>query len=417
MPKIRVEGNHILNGEVKISGAKNSAVALIPASILCDEVVEISNVPNISDIDALEEILNYLGANVKREGEHVSIDCSNTRNVSIPCELSQKLRASYYFMGALLGKYKYVDMCFPGGCSIGKRPIDLHLKGFEMLGATIEDNDDHFIIKADKLVGTDIYLDVPSVGATINIMFAAIFAKGKTVINNAAKEVEIVNIANFLNNMGAKIIGAGTSKITIEGVEELHPSEIETISDRIEAGTYILIGALLGNNLKITNIVPEHNKALFDTLTKMGVDYELGKNYAIVNKCNNLKSANVVTRTYPGFPTDLGQPMSVLLTQANGTSVLEETIWESRIGHYPYLCMMGATVTLSGLKASIKGKSHLKGSIINATDLRGGAALIMAGLIAEGTTMIYDVDYILRGYSNIIDKLSSVGAKIELQEI
>lgn len=416
MPRIRVEGNHKLSGEIKISGAKNSAVALIPASILCDEVVEISNVPNISDIDALEEILNLLGADVKRNEESVIIDCANTKNVSIPCELSQKLRASYYFMGALLGKYKYVDMCFPGGCSIGKRPIDLHLKGFEMLGATIEDNDDHFIIRADNLVGADIYLDVPSVGATINIMFAAVKAKGKTIIENAAMEPEIVNVAMLLNNMGAKITGAGTSVITIRGVKKLHKCIHEVIPDRIEAGTYVIIGALLGDNLKVSRLIPSHIESLTSKLEEIGVDMEIGEDYVIVNSnnINNYEATDIKTLVYPGFPTDLQQPMVPLLTQCNGISHIEETIYENRFQNVEDTVKMGANIDVYDNRvATIIGKTKLEGTSVSATDLRGGASMLICGLIAEGETIIDDIEYILRGYNDVVGKLSAVGAKIE----
>ncbi len=308
-------------------------------------------------------------------------------------------------------------MYFPGGCNIGARPIDLHLKGFKKMGAQVSKREHKYKLHADHLHGADIYLDFASVGATINIMFAATLADGITTIRNAAKEVEIMNIADFLNNMGAKISGAGTDTITIEGVEKLHSATIKVIPDRIEAGTYVLMGALLGKNLKISGIIASHNKALFSKLREMGVELKLGRNYVVVNKCKNLKPANVKTLVYPGFPTDLGQPMSVLLTQANGECIMEETIWENRTGHYPYLQKMGANIKVEGQVATIKGKTKLHGTDINATDLRGGAALILAGLIASGTTTIRDIDYILRGYENIIDKLSNIGAKISLEEI
>jgi len=320
-------------------------------------------------------------------------------------------------MGVLLGKYKHVEIFFPGGCNIGTRPIDLHLKGFKALGAKVTKYRHKYIVKAEELKGAEINLDFASVGATINIMFAAVRAKGITTIKNAAKEVEILNIAEFLNKMGAKIKGAGTDIITIEGVDKLDGAEIEVIPDRIEAGTYILIGALLGKDLKIEGIIKEHNEALFDKLNEMGVDFKFEGNSVIVNACNDLKPVDVTTLVYPGFPTDLGQPMGVLLTQANGVCKMEETIWENRIGHYPYLSKMGANIELNGLVATIKGKTPLIGTDINATDLRGGAALILAGLIAQGETNIYDIDYILRGYENIINKLSNVGAKITLEEI
>lgn len=417
MEKIVIKGGFPLSGKISIGGAKNSAVALIPAALLADGECTIKNVPNITDRDALFDIVKLLNCNIEQNGSTLKIDASNLKNVLISQELSVKLRASYYFMGVLLGKYKHVEMYFPGGCNIGTRPIDLHLKGFKALGAKVTKYKHKYTISAEELKGADINLDFASVGATINIMFAAVKAKGITTINNAAKEVEIINIADFLNKMGAKITGAGTSTITITGVEELKGTEIEVIPDRIEAGTYILMGALLGNNLEVDGIIPEHNKALFDKLSEMGVDFKLNERSVIINACNHLKPVDVTTLVYPGFPTDLGQPMSVLLTQAEGTCKMTETIWENRIGHYPYLQKMGANIELDGLKATIKGKTKLTGTEINATDLRGGAALIVAGLIADGTTTIYDIDYILRGYENIINKLSNVGAKISLEQI
>ena len=417
MKKIVIKGGFPLSGSITIGGAKNSAVALIPAALLSDDVTVIKNVPNITDRDALFDIVRLLNGKIEQNGNVITIDASNLQNTLITQELSVKLRASYYFMGVLLAKYKHVEIFFPGGCNIGTRPIDLHLKGFKKMGAKVTKYRHKYTISADELHGADITLDFASVGATINIMFAATKAKGTTIIRNAAKEVEIENIANFLNKMGAKITGAGTDVIEITGVEKLKGAEIEVIPDRIEAGTYILIGALLGNNLKIEGVIPEHNEALFEKLQEMGVDFKIGQNEVIVNKCDNLKAVDVTTLVYPGFPTDLGQPMSVLLTQAEGISKMEETIWESRIGHYPYLSKMGADIKVEGLVATIKGKTALKGMEINATDLRGGAALILAGLIAEGTTNIYDIDYILRGYENIINKLSNVGAKISLEEI
>ncbi len=417
MKKIVIKGGFPLHGKITIGGAKNSAVALIPASLLSDGVCTIKNVPNITDRDALFDIVKLLNGDIKQDGSVIRIDSSNLQNTLITQELSVRLRASYYFMGVLLSKYKHVEIYFPGGCNIGSRPIDIHLKGFKKLGAKVTKNKHKYIIKADELKGADITLNFASVGATINIMFAATKAEGTTYIRNAAKEVEIINIADFLNKMGAKIKGAGTDVIEIEGVKHLDGAEVDVIPDRIEAGTYILMGALLGDNLTIEGIIPEHNKALFDKLSLMGVKYELDKNSVTINACKHLLPVDVTTLVYPGFPTDLGQPMSVLLTQAEGTSKMEETIWENRVGHYPYLVKMGANIELNGLVVTINGKTPLHGMEINATDLRGGAALILAGLIADGTTIISDIDYILRGYENIINKLSNVGAIISLEEI
>lgn len=416
MEQIVIKGGSLLSGTIKIGGAKNSAVGLIPAALLANSKCVIKNVPNITDRDALFDIVKVLNCDIKQKDSTITIDPSNIENTLISQELSTRLRASYYFMGVLLARYKHVEIYFPGGCNIGARPIDLHLKGFKKMGTKVTKRNHKYVLDAENLHGAEIDLDFASVGATINIIFAATLADGVTTIRNAAKEVEIINIADFLNNMGAKITGAGTDTITIKGVKKLKGASIEVIPDRIEAGTYILIGALLGDNLKIDGIIPEHNEALFDKLKEMGVSFKLGKKDVIVNKCDNLKATRVTTLVYPGFPTDLGQPMSVLLTQAEGTSKMEETIWENRTGHYPFLQKMGAKIKLDGRVATIKGKTTLKGTNLNATDLRGGAALILAGLIAEGTTTIRDIDYILRGYEKIINKLSSVGAKISLEE-
>ncbi len=417
MRKIVIQGGKELSGTIKISGAKNSAVALIPAAILSDDEVTIYNVPNISDRDALIEIIKLLEGNVELDGDALKLDMRNIKNKVIPEELSKKLRASYYFMGALLGKYKKVEMFFPGGCNIGARPINLHLKGFEMLGAKVSYDCDKYIIEAEELKGARIYLDFASVGATINLMLAAVKAKGTTIISNAAREAEIVNIATFLNNMGARITGAGTSEIKIVGVEKLGKAIIEVIPDRIEAGTYIIMGALLGKDLVIDGVIKEHVEALLSKLSDIGVKYEIKHNVITINKCENMKPINIKTLVFPGFPTDLGQPMSVLLTQTNGASLFEETIWENRMGHTKYLNKMGAKITVNGSNAVIVGPTKLKGSDVIATDLRAGAAMVIAGLIAEGETRIGDIEHILRGYENIIEKLQSVGAKIEIKEI
>ena len=417
MKQIKIIGKNKLEGEIKISGAKNSAVALIPAAILCDEDATIFNVPNISDIDALNEILEYLGAGVKREGETIKIDSSTIVNREIPKGISKKLRASYYFMSALLGKYKKVEMYFPGGCSIGARPIDQTLKGFKALGAKVVEDGDKYTITADELKGGYVYLDMPSVGATINTILVAVKAKGTTIIENAAKEPEIVNVATFLNNMGAKIVGAGTSQIKIKGVEKLHRCIHEVIPDRIETGTYIIAAALIGNKVKISNVIPEHVESLTSKLIEIGVEIQEGDDYFIVSSKDNYKSTKIKTLGYPGFPTDLQQPITTLLTQCNGISEVEETIYEGRFKNIEYLNKMGAEIKVNDNKAFIYGKTDLKGKKVTATDLRAGACLVLAGLIAEGTTTIDNVDHILRGYENIIEKLSNVGAKIELIEI
>ena len=417
MKIMRIEGNHKLNGTIKISGAKNSSVALLPASLLADTDVTICNVPEITDTDVLCETLEYLGADVRRASESVVITPS-IENKVIPQEFTKKLRASYYFMGALLGKYKHVEIYLPGGCSIGARPIDLHLKGFESLGATItNDENGKYTVHADELKGANIYLDIASVGATINIMLAAVLAKGKTIIDNAAKEPEIVNIATYLNNMGAKITGAGTSEIRITGVEKLHGCYHEVIPDRIETGTYIIIGALVGENLKVFNVIPEHVEALTSKLQEMGVNLEIGSDYITVKSKPSYKPVNIKTMVYPGFATDLQQPFSVLASRCNGKMRVEETIWENRFMHLPELEKLGMSVERNGMVATFTGPNKLKANEVRATDLRAGAALVAAALAAEGTTTITDVEHILRGYEGIVEKLTDVGAKIEIEEI
>lgn len=417
MKMLEIIGGEELTGTIRISGAKNSSVALIPAAILCDEEVTICNVPEISDTDNLCDILKSLNVDIKRASESIIINPKNMKNIEIRESFSTKLRASYYFMGALLGKYKKAEMYFPGGCSIGARPIDLHLKGFEALGATVKNEGNKYIVEADELNGANIYLDIASVGATINIMLAAVRAKGVTIIDNAAKEPEIVNVATFLNNMGAKIRGAGTSTIKIEGVEHFHKCFHEVIPDRIEAGTYVIIGALCGKELKIDNIIPEHIDSLLSKLEEIGVKLEIGSDYVIVSKKNNYKATNIKTLVYPGFPTDLQQPFTTLLTQCNGKSKVTETIWENRFMHVPYLVEMGADIIVKNQTATIIGPTKLKGSEVVATDLRAGAAMVAAALVAEGKTRISNVEHILRGYENIVEKLKNVGAKIESLEI
>lgn len=418
MKVLKIHGGKDLEGKVKISGAKNSAVALLPATILCDDTVTLHNVPDISDVDALVDILNYLGAKVDNyEEESYRIDTKQMQNREIIEEMSNKLRASYYFMGALLGKYKKAVVSYPGGCSIGSRPIDLHLKGFESLGAKIEYEENNIIISAEELKGSNIYLDFASVGATINIMFAAVKAEGTTIIDNAAREPEIVNIAMFLNSMGAKITGAGTSTIRIKGVKNMHSSVHEVIPDRIEAGTYIMIGACACKSLVVENIIPEHLEALTQKLLEMGVDLKIEDDSIYVSNKNKLKAVKIKTQVYPGFPTDMQQIMSSLMTTAEGRSVIEETIYENRFQNLYEIKKMGANVEINSNKGYIFGPTKLRGKTVNATDLRAGASLVLAALIAEGTTTINNADYILRGYEHITEKLTSLGAKIELTQI
>ena len=417
MKEMIIEGGKKLSGTINISGAKNSAVALVPASLLSDEEIIIENIPNISDIDSLIEILIYLGSKVEKKENKLIINNQNLTNKKIPYDLAKKLRASYYFMGALLGKYQKVEIYFPGGCSIGKRPINLHLKGFEALGAKVKENDNFYQIEAKKLTGTNIKLDIASVGATVNILLAAVKAEGTTIIENAAKEPEIINIVELLNKMGAKIIGAGTNKIVIEGVSKLHGCSIKVIPDRIEAGTYTILGALIGENLKINNIIPLHISSLIKKLQEMNIPIKINENNLIISKNKNAKNINIETGGYPLFPTDLQQPFTTLLTQVNGTSIVHETIYENRFQNVEYLNKMGANIEIKNDKIKIKGITQLTGNIVKATDLRAGACLVLAGLIAKGTTIITEADHILRGYENIINKLQKIGAKINIKEV
>lgn len=417
MQKMIIKGGKKLSGTIRINGAKNSAVALLPAAILSDEKTVIRNIPNITDIEVLEEIITLLNGKVIEEENSLIIDSSNITNCVIPEELSNKLRASYYFMGALLAKFKHVEIYFPGGCNFGARQIDFHLKGFEALGATITMENEKFIIHANNLKGTEIHLPFASVGATINLMLAATKADGTTVINNAAKEPEIVNIADFLNQMGAKITGAGEDTITITGVEKLGTATIEVIPDRIEAGTYIIAGALMGDNLKISNINPEHIKALLDKLTEMNIGYILEGNEITINQAEDIKPINITTEVYPGFPTDLAQPICVLLAKAKGTSLIEETIYQKRMGHVEYLKKMGATIEVINNVEKITGPCELHGTEVSASDLRAGATLFLAALTSEEETTISNIEFILRGYEKIVKKLSSVGANIRIEEI
>lgn len=418
MVKLKIEGGHLLEGEIKIGGAKNGAVALIPASLLSDDVVNIENIPDISDIEALVEILEYLGSKVTRTGTNIKIDNRNLQNKPIPESISKKLRASYYFMSALLSKFKKVVMYFPGGCNIGKRPIDQTLKAFETLGATVIEEDNKYTIFAEELVGNNIYLDMPSVGATINAMLVAIKAKGTTVIENAAKEPEIIDVANLLTKMGAKIRGVGTDTITIEGVEYLHGTFHEIIPDRIEAGTFLVIAAAAGEKVIVQNVIPQHLEALISKLKEMGVKMEVvGDSIIIYGADSQLKPVDIKTQIYPGFATDLQQPLTTLLTQACGESHVKETIYVERFKHCAQLNKMGANIEVGEASSTIHGSTPLHGARVEATDLRCGAALVVAGLMAEGKTEITNIYHIDRGYDNIDHKLITLGAHITRYEI
>lgn len=413
---LKIKGKNILTGEIKISGAKNSALALIPIALLSDGVVTIDNVPHLSDIEVLKEILEYLGAKVSFDNNVMVIDSANVINKEIPEELSRKMRASYYFMPTLLSRFGRVDMYFPGGCAIGARPIDQTLKALTILGGVVDERENHYTITTTGLVGGHVYLDMPSVGATVNTIIAAVKAKGETILENAAKEPEIVNIATFLNNMGAKITGAGTSEIRIVGVSKLKGCYAEVIPDRIEAGTYVIAGAMMGKNLKISNIIYDHIESMLLKMAEMGIDYECdGDSITISAPTKPLKPVKIKTLGYPGFPTDLQQPFTPLLAMANGVSEIEETIYESRFNNVPYLNNMGAKIDIDGRKIKVHGKTDFVGCEVEATDLRAGASLFLAALAAEGETTIKNPHYILRGYDNIVEKLTSVGADIRLE--
>lgn len=417
MQKLVIQGGNELSGTIKINGAKNSVVALLPAAILSDEETTIYNVPNITDVGVLKEIIELLNGKLNVSEDSIKINARKIKNTVIPEELSNKLRASYYFMGALLSKFKHVEIYFPGGCNFGARQIDYHLKGFESLGATVTMEGNKFIIDAKELKGCEIALNFASVGATINLMLAAVKAEGETTIYNAAKEPEIVNVASFLSNMGAKIRGAGTSTIKITGVKKLGSAIVDVIPDRIEAGTYIIAGALLGKNLKISNIIPEHLSSLLVKLKEMNVKYIENKNEIIISKCENLRATDIKTQVYPGYPTDLAQPICVLLASASGISHLTETIYTKRMGHVEYLKRMGANIEILDNTEIITGPTKFYGTDVEASDLRAGATLFLAALVAEGKTNITNIQFILRGYENIVKKLSNVGANIHIEEI
>ena len=417
MKILEIEGNIPLTGTIRIGGAKNSAVALIPACILSDNKTTLTNVPDITDIEVLSETLEYLNVSVTRASGSIIIDPKQMVNKTIPDELSNRLRASYYFMASLLAKYKKVSMYFPGGCKIGSRPIDQTLKVFRALGATIEEENCLFNIYADELIGSEITLDMPSVGATVNTLIVASLAKGETILHNAAREPEIVDLATMLNKMGAKITGAGNSTIKIVGQEKLDGCFHDVMPDRIEAGTYIILGALVGNYLRIENIIPEHIQALLDKMQDIGCDLEINQDSVVVNANDNLMATDIETQGYPGFPTDLQQPFVTLLIGCRGKSTVMENIYENRFMNIPYLNKMGANISVKERCATILGANKLHGEEVEATDLRAAASLLLAALKAQGKTTILNAGYLLRGYEEIIEKLSNVGAKIELKEI
>lgn len=418
MKKIVIKGNRPLAGEVTISGAKNSAVALIPAAILADSPVILEGVPDIQDVHSLIEILEIMGATVHFSNNILEIDPREIVSIPMPHGKINSLRASYYFMGTLLGKFGEAVVGLPGGCYLGPRPIDLHVKGFEALGAEVTNEHGAMYLRTENkgLRGNRIFMDVVSVGATINVMLAAVKAKGQTVIENAAREPEIIDVATLLNNMGAKVRGAGTDVIRIEGVETLHGCRHFMIPDRIEAGTYLALAAAVGNGIKVKNVIFEHLESFIAKLQEIGVHMKISEDEIEVYPSKELKPANIMTYPYPGFATDLQQPLTALLLMTTGTSDIIDTIYAKRVNHVPELARMGADITVEGNMIIVNGPNKLHGTEVVASDLRAGACLVIAGLLAEGTTTIYNVDYILRGYDHIIEKLTALGASIEMIE-
>ncbi|WP_066367427.1 UDP-N-acetylglucosamine 1-carboxyvinyltransferase [Neobacillus fumarioli] len=412
MEKLKIAGGYPLKGTVRISGAKNSAVALIPATILAESPVIIEGLPHISDVEILKDLLEEIGGNVQITSDEMTVDPSTMVSMPLPNGKVKKLRASYYLMGAMLGRFKKAVIGLPGGCHLGPRPIDQHIKGFEALGAKITNEQGAIYLRADELRGARIYLDVVSVGATINIMLAAVRAKGRTIIENAAKEPEIIDVATLLTNMGAKIKGAGTDIIRIDGVDKLNGCRHTIIPDRIEAGTYMILAAGIGDGILIDNVIPQHLESLTAKLREMGVRIESGDDQIFVSGAEKLKAVDIKTLVYPGFPTDLQQPFTTLLTKAHGTSVVTDTIYGARFKHIDELRRMNANIKVEGRSAIINGAAQLQGAKVKASDLRAGAALFIAGLMAEGITEVTGLDHIDRGYSNLVEKLNGLGATI-----
>ena len=414
MEKLFVKGGTPLKGKVYISGAKNAAVAIIPAALLSDGICRIENIPNIADVTVLLQMLKGLGASVKYVNKStVEIDPTGVNTHIVPYEMTRKTRASSYFMGAMLGRFKKAKVALPGGCDFCARPLDLHEKGFAALGADVEKDDGMLDLKADRLVGTSIYLDTVSVGATINIMLAACKARGRTIIENAAKEPHIVDLANFLNSMGADIKGAGTDVLKISGVSHLGSTTYSIIPDQIEAGTYMVAAAATGGDVKIKNVIPKHLESISAKLIEAGATVEEGDEFVRVYRKGELRKCNIKTQPHPGFPTDMQPQMVTLLSIANGTSMVTEAVWDSRFKYVNYLDRMGAKIKVDGKVAVIEGVDKLKSAPVKADDLRAGAALIIAGLVADGTTQIENIHLIDRGYEDYVEKFTALGADIE----
>ena len=414
MEKFVIKGNTKLVGEVTIGGAKNAAIALLPAALLVDGITTIENVPNISDVNICCNILNSLGAKVVwTEKNTVQIDARNLNCTQAPLDKTSKFRASYYLLGALLGRCKSAEVGLPGGCNLGSRPIDQHIKGFEALGAKVEVAQGKINAKAEELVGRPIYFDVVSVGATINLILASVLAKGTTVLTNVAKEPHIVDVANFLNSVGADIIGAGTDEIKINGVEKLTGDHTySVVPDQIEAGTFMVAAAASQGNILLKNCIPEHLDSLTAKLLEMGANVEIFDDSIRVSCDKRLEPTNIKTLPHPGFPTDLQPQMGVALSVANGTSIINESIWESRFQYTDELIKMGAQITANGKTAVFKGVESLTGAPVYAPDLRACAALLIATIIADGTSELYNIHYVDRGYEKIEEKFCALGANI-----
>lgn len=415
MGKYIVRGGNRLTGEVEISGAKNAVLAILPATILANGVCCIENIPQIADVETTLEILSSLGAEVRHLNRStVEIDTRPISHHTVSHELARQLRASCYFMGALLGRFGVARVPMPGGCNFGVRPIDQHLKGFSALGATVSPMENAMVeVMAPRLVGNSVYLDMVSVGATVNIMMASVFARGVTIIENAAKEPHIVDLANFLNSMGADVRGAGTDVIKVRGVERLYPTTYAIIPDQIEAGTYMAAAAATGGSVLIKNVIPKHLESITAKLLEMGVEVEEYDDAVRVTRNSPLMHCNVKTMPHPGFPTDMQPQIAAVLAMAEGTSIVTESIWDNRFRYVDELLRMGAEIQVDGKVAVIQGVGCLKGAPVKATDLRAGAAMVIAGLAANGVTEIDDIHHIERGYENLVDKLRALGADIE----
>jgi len=418
MDKLIIKGGKELCGNIDIGGAKNAAVAILPAAIMASSnICVVDNIPEIEDIQCEERIMESLGCKITRVKDSVTIDSTTLVNLNANTDDVRNMRASYYLIGALLGRFKKARVDLPGGCPIGVRPIDQHIKGFEALGANVKIEHGTVIVEADKLVGTNIYFDVVSVGATINVMLAATLAEGTTVLENAAKEPHVVDVANFLNTMGANIKGAGTDVIRITGVEKLTGCNYSVIPDQIEAGTYMIATAACGGCVTVNNVIPKHLESISAKLVEMGAEV-IEQDDSVTVKSNGIvKGVNIKTLPYPGFPTDVQQPMSTILCVANGRSIINESIWESRFKHIDELKKMGACVKVEGRVAIIDGVTKLTGAIVKATDLRAGAAMVIAGLIAEGVTEVTSIEHIDRGYPHIENKFKALGADIRRESI